>query len=66
MRESKTRECFTKLTTASNVNTAGHAAILDVCENYYTSEEEMIAACSSEYFFEVKEKSSNLLKRGEV
>lgn len=38
MRESKTRECFTKLTTASNVNTAGHVAILDVCENYYTSE----------------------------
>ena len=33
---------------------------VEMNENYYTSEEEMIAACSSEYFFEVKEKSSNL------
>lgn len=29
-------------------------------ENYYATEEEMIAACSSEYIFEVKERSKNL------
>ena len=38
MRESKTRVCFTRLSTASNVNAAGHAATWEVCGKYYSSE----------------------------